>query len=95
MKTHNEFMEDVKHFNSLPAKTARALSPESDEDISMYINDSQQQNKPTGFESSSCLRREHSLRVIGTQNNSGEKSIVSPADNNQDALCELNVGGKK
>jgi len=36
MKSHNEFMEDVKHFNSLPAKTARALAPESDEDISMY-----------------------------------------------------------
>ena len=38
IKSHNEFMEDVKHFNSLPAKTCRALSPESDEDISMYVN---------------------------------------------------------
>jgi hypothetical protein len=40
----------------------------------------QQQNKPTGFDFPSCLRREHNSRVIGTQNNSGEKTIVSPAD---------------
>ena len=39
MKTHNEFMEDVKHFSSLPAKTCRALGPESDEDIAMYANE--------------------------------------------------------
>ena len=39
MKSHNEFIEDVKHFNSLPAKTCRALAPESDEDIAMYVED--------------------------------------------------------
>jgi len=39
MKLHKEFMEDVKHFNSLPAKTCRALAPESDEDIAMYMED--------------------------------------------------------
>ena len=38
MKSHNEFMEDVEHANSLPAQTCRALSPESDEDISIYAN---------------------------------------------------------
>ncbi len=36
MKSHNEFLKDVKHFSSLPSKTARALAPESDEDIAMY-----------------------------------------------------------
>ena len=41
---------------------------------------SPQQNRPTGFDFPSCPRREHSSRVIGTQNNSGEKSIVSPED---------------
>jgi len=39
MKTHKEFMEDVKHAKSLPAQTCRALAPESDEDISMYAED--------------------------------------------------------
>ena len=37
MKTHNEFMEDVEHVKSLPAQTCRALGPESNEDIAMYI----------------------------------------------------------
>ena len=37
-KTHNEFIEDVKHASALPAQTCRALGPESDEDISMYAN---------------------------------------------------------
>ena len=36
MKSHNEFLEDVKHASALPAQTCRALAPESDEDISMY-----------------------------------------------------------
>jgi len=39
MKTHNDFIEDVKHFSSLPSKTCRALAPESDEDIAMYAED--------------------------------------------------------
>ena len=38
MKSHKEFIEDVKHFSSLPSKTCRALSPESQEDIMMYAN---------------------------------------------------------
>lgn len=38
MKSNKEFMEDVKHFSSLPSKTCRALGPESEEDISMYAN---------------------------------------------------------
>ena len=38
-KSHNEFMEDVNHFSSLPAKTCRALAPESQEDIAMYMED--------------------------------------------------------
>jgi len=44
MKDHNEFMEDVKEASSLPAQTQRALAPESDEDISMYLNDADQKN---------------------------------------------------
>ena len=39
MKDHKEFMVDVANASSLPAQTCRALSPESDEDISMYAND--------------------------------------------------------
>ena len=39
MKKNKEFMEDVKHFSSLPSKTCRALGPESEEDISMYVED--------------------------------------------------------
>ena len=38
MISHKEFIEDVKHASSLPAKTCRALSPESEEDIAMYAN---------------------------------------------------------
>ena len=38
MKTHKEFIEDVKHASALPAQTCRALGPESEEDISMYAN---------------------------------------------------------
>ena len=44
------------------------------------LHHSPQLNKPTGFDSSSCLRREHNSRVIGTQNSLGEKSAVSPED---------------
>jgi len=36
--SHKEFMKLAKEENSLPAKTQRALAPESDEDISMYAN---------------------------------------------------------
>lgn len=39
MKKHSEFIEDVKHFNSLPSKTARALGPESEEDIAIYLQE--------------------------------------------------------
>ena len=38
MKSHNEFMEDVEHAKSLPVQTCRALGPESQEDIAMYVN---------------------------------------------------------
>ena len=38
MKSHEEFMEDVKHFLSLPSKTSRALAPESQEDYNIYAN---------------------------------------------------------
>ena len=36
LKTHKEFMEDAKFANSLPAQTARALAPESQEDYNTY-----------------------------------------------------------
>ena len=36
MKSHNEFMEDVKHASSLPSQTSRALAPVTDEDINIY-----------------------------------------------------------
>ena len=35
-KSHNEFIEDVKHASALPAQTCRALGPEGQEDINMY-----------------------------------------------------------
>ncbi len=38
---HKDFIEVAKVFASLPAKTQRALGPESDEDISMYSEDKQ------------------------------------------------------
>ena len=38
MINHNEFMKDVEHAKSLPTQTCRALSPESEEDISMYAD---------------------------------------------------------
>jgi len=38
MKSHNEFIEELTDANSLPAQTCRDLSPESDEDISVYAN---------------------------------------------------------
>lgn len=39
MKSHEEFMEDVEHAKSLPAQTCRALAPESQEDIAIYVNE--------------------------------------------------------
>ena len=39
MKSHNEFIEEVREAKSLPAQTQRALAPESDEDIAMYAED--------------------------------------------------------
>ena len=39
MKSHNEFVEEAREANSLPAQTSRALAPESDEDIMMYAED--------------------------------------------------------
>lgn len=38
-KSHKEFVEEVREANSLPAKTCRALGPESEEDIAMYAED--------------------------------------------------------
>ena len=38
-KSHNEFMKDVDHAKSIPAKTCRALGPESEEDIAMYLQE--------------------------------------------------------
>ncbi len=37
--THKMFVEYTKVFSALPAKTCRALGPESDEDIAMYAED--------------------------------------------------------
>jgi len=34
--THEEFMEEVAEESSLPAKTCRALAPESQEDFAVY-----------------------------------------------------------
>jgi hypothetical protein len=36
METHNEFMEKVAEKSSLPARTKKALGPESDEDFALY-----------------------------------------------------------
>ena len=36
MKSHSEFLEEVKEANSLPNQTKQALAPESDEDRAMY-----------------------------------------------------------
>jgi hypothetical protein len=38
-KTHEEFMEDVAEASSLPAQTCRALGPESDKDVAMYLQE--------------------------------------------------------
>ncbi len=35
MKTHNEFMEEVSEASSLPARTKKALGPESKEDYAL------------------------------------------------------------
>jgi hypothetical protein len=51
--------------------------------------DSQQQDRPTRFDSSSCtILQEHSPRVKGTQDNFGDKSIVCHADTSQYKLKE-------
>jgi len=39
MKSHNEFVEDVKEAASLPEQTCRALAPESQEDFAVYTTD--------------------------------------------------------
>lgn len=36
MKSHNEFIEEVKEASSLPAQTKEALGPESKEDDAVY-----------------------------------------------------------
>ena len=41
MKDHKEFMKDAKAANSLPAQTARALAPESQEDFAVYTEGEQ------------------------------------------------------
>ncbi len=38
-KSHKEFEKDVAEASSLPAQTCRALGPESEEDIAMYVED--------------------------------------------------------
>jgi len=40
-KTHEEFMKDVAHANSLPAQTCRTLAPESQEDFAVYTEGEQ------------------------------------------------------
>ena len=40
MKPHNEFIKEVEDANSLPAQTCRAMSPESQKDISIYVGES-------------------------------------------------------
>lgn len=39
MKDHKEFMKRAADANSLPAQTQRALGPESEEDIAMYLQE--------------------------------------------------------
>jgi hypothetical protein len=38
-KTHEEFIKEVVEESSLPAKTKKALGPESKEDLEMYKED--------------------------------------------------------
>ena len=42
MKTHKEFIEDVKEASSLPAQTKKALGPESQEDRDVYEKEGEQ-----------------------------------------------------
>ncbi len=44
-KSHNEFVEEAKEANALPAQTCRALGPESEEDIAMYAEESNKNDK--------------------------------------------------
>ena len=39
MKSHEEFMEKVEEASSLPARTKKALGPESDEDFALLGSD--------------------------------------------------------
>jgi len=43
-KTHEEFMEDAAHANSLPSQTCRALAPESQEDYAVYTKGEQHED---------------------------------------------------
>ena len=45
MEKHNDFMKRVEDAKSLPAQTCRALGPESQEDIAMYANYSDEEIK--------------------------------------------------
>jgi len=95
LKPHEEFMQEVIDAKSLPAQTQRALAPESDEDISMYINDSQQKkDKDDGSNVSLSGDTKHKR---GKDNKDEQmpvdathlsNSVDNHADNNQDALCE-------
>ncbi len=45
MKTHNKFMKEVEEASSLPAQTNKALGPDSEEDLAVYL---QEHDKLTG-----------------------------------------------
>jgi hypothetical protein len=42
MKSHNEFMEEAREANSLPAQTKKALGPESQADHDVYEKESEE-----------------------------------------------------
>lgn len=55
-KTHKEFIEEVADASSLPAQTSRALAPESQEDIVMYANYSDDEiKKGTPVKKAGCF----------------------------------------
>ena len=89
MKSHNEFIEDVKHASALPAQTCRALGPESQEDIAMYANDSQQSNEAVADTQSTTNINSADIQSKVFKKCKDDKMRI------KDALCEENVGGKE
>ena len=87
-KTHEEFMKEATHANSLPAQTCRALGPESQEDINMYALELEHKKAIAWTDK---IMRENGIKKLTKEQEAKLQDVVYTADDVMEKEGEQNA----